>query len=426
MAFKKHKMQIQACDTLNGYEHALLFGGSRSGKTTIAVRNMVLRGLKKPSTHLITRLHFNDTKRAIFYKTFPDIMEMCFPEVKYRWNKQDWFVEFETADRAGTSRIWLGGISDEKRSEKILGNEYSTILANECSQISHEAIILLRSRLAENSGLALRFYYDLNPSGKKHWSYQEFVEHRIPKTKEPFTLDHGHAVLNPYDNIDNLPPAYLKILESFPKRQKQRFLEGKYLSEVEGALWTDQMVSDALSVVAGEPVKTVIALDPSVSHNKDSDECGIIPCSIDEFDVGIVHDDLSGKYSTGSWAQRAVNAYHKYTANAIVAETNQGGDLVVDAIKAIDPTIKVVKVHASKGKFARAEPVSSFYEDTELSKPEVKHEKHMPELEEELTEWVPENSNCSPNRLDALVWGLTYLKLRKHERKVRAMVVPNG
>lgn len=417
--FAKTKKQVVACDTLNKFEHALLFGGSRSGKTFISLRNVILRGMKKTSTHLVTRLHFNDAKRAIYYKTFPDVVKMCFPGVKFHWNKQDWFVSFDSVE-GGESRIWLGGISDERRSEKILGNEYSTIFANEASQIPYESIIVLRSRLAENVGLPIKFYYDLNPVGKKHWSYQEFVEGLIPGEKIKTTLDCGYSILNPYDNIENLPPAYLKLLESFPRRQKDRFLNGKYLSEVEGALWTDQMVTDALALQVGEPTMTVVAIDPAVTSNSKSDETGIIVASKDDNERGIIHDDLSGKYKTGIWAQAAVNAYHRYDANCIVAEVNQGGDLVEDAIKNIDKNIKVIKVRASKGKFARAEPVSQLYEEEQLR---VKHAKRMPELEEQLTEYVPATSKKSPDRLDALVWALTHLMLRKNERQVRAYTV---
>lgn len=417
--FVKHDKQIEACEILNNYEHALLVGGSRSGKTFIAIRNMILRGLKTPSTHLIVRLHFNDVHRAIYHKTFPDVVRLCFPGLKLKWNKSLWFVSFKS-EEGRQSQIWLGGISDGDAAEKILGNEYSTILANEVSQIPYESIILLRSRLAENSGLPLRFYYDLNPVGKKHWTYQEFILGLIPGEKTKTELDCGHTFLNPEDNKENLPEAYLKLLDTFPKRQRQRFKEGKYLSEIEGALWTDVMVSTARARQVGDIVMTVIAIDPAVTNNKDSDETGIIPCSIDEFGAGIIHDDLSGKFSTGVWAQRAVNAYHQYEANAIVAEVNMGGDLVEDAIKNIDPTIKVVKLRASKGKFARAEPVSQLYEK---GQEKIRHDKHMPELEEQLTEYVPLNSKKSPDRLDALVWGLTYLMLRKKERNVRVMVV---
>ena len=167
--------------------------------------------------------------------------------------------------------------------------------------------------------------------------------------------------MNPIDNMDNIDEGYIRMLENMSKRQRQRFLEGMFLSDVEGALWSDQMVMEAKLRQHGTPVKTVIAVDPAVSNEEDSDETGIHAISIDEFGEGIVHEDLSIKASTRTWAQRAVNAYYTYEANEIVAETNQGGDLVVDAIHAIDPKIKVVKVHASKGKFARAEPVANFH-----------------------------------------------------------------
>lgn len=420
--FKKHAKQKLLCAMMNTKEHALAYGGSRSGKTTAFVRQIIIRGLKKSSKHLITRLHFSDCKRAIYHETFPKVIDMCFPDLKgkIKWNKQDWYVEFPSQD-GGKSQIWLGGISDEKQSEKVLGNEYSTIFANEVSQIPYESIITLRSRLAENSGLNLRFFYDLNPCGKSHWTYQEFVLGVIPKEKTPCLLDTGYAVLNPLDNVTNLPKGYIRNLEAMPKRQKLRYLEGKYLSEVEGALWTTEMCEWAKTVKAAEPKLTVIAIDPAVTNNKDSDETGIIAASVDEFNTGIIHGDYSGKYSTGTWAQKAVNLYHKYEANCIVAEVNQGGDLVSDAIKAIDPSVRVVKVRASKGKFARAEPISGLYEETQLR---VRHEKHMPELEEQLTEYVPLTSKKSPDRLDALVWALHYL-LFKDKNEVRAYIA-NG
>jgi len=119
------------------------------------------------------------------------------------------------------------------------------------------------------------------------------------------------------------------------------------------------------------------------------------------------------------WAQAAVNAYHKYNANFIIAESNQGGDLVKDAIHNIDPDIPVRLIHAKKGKFSRAEPVSELYECEEGQVPKVCHPYHLPELETELTEWVPFLSKRSPNRLDALVYAITHL-LIKRTRKIRA------
>ena len=415
-SFRKTDKQIEACNVLNKNTHALLYGGSRSGKTTIAVRNVLLRALKKKSRHLITRFRFNHAKTSIWHDTFPKVIEMCFPGVDFHYNKSDFFLSVEPQNSfGGESQIWLGGVDDKERIEKILGNEYSTIYANETSQIKYEAITTLRTRLAENSGLPLRFYYDLNPCGKKHWTYQEFIQGLIPGTKEKHVLNCGHMVLNPFDNAANLPEEYLRILESLPKRQRQRFLDGIFLNDIEGALWTDQMLSAAKARAPGEIIKTVISVDPAVTNQENSDETGIVVASLDEFADGIVEEDLSGKYSTNTWAQRVVNAYWEYEANEVVAEVNQGGDLVEDAIKTIDPRVKVVKVRASKGKFARAEPVSALYEQGKVS-----HVKELPDLESQLTEWVPLNSKKSPDRLDAMVWALTHLMLRENERTVRA------
>lgn len=413
--FIKTSRQIDACEILNHHEHSMLYGGSRSGKTTIIVRNIILRAMKTPSRHLMARFRFNHAKMSLWYDTIPKVMKMCFPGVRWTENKSDWFITLHLGtDAEGnklTSEIWLGGVDDKDRVEKILGNEYSTIYLNECSQINYEAVTMLHTRLAENSGLKLRFYYDCNPPGKKHWTYQMFVEGKIPGTQDNHKYNCEYLLLNPGDNTDNLPEAYIRILESLPKRQRDRFLHGLFLTDIEGALWTDAQISEAKVKPSTIVVKTVIAVDPAVTNNDTSDETGIVPCSIDDTGDGIVHDDWSCKASTQTWAQRVVNCYYAYDANYVVAETNQGGDLVIDAIKNIDPTIKVVKVHASKGKFARAEPVQQLYEQGK-----IRHEKECPLLEAEMTEWVPEDSSGSPNRIDALVWGLSHLMITKQTR----------
>ena len=400
-AFKKTDKQKDLTALQIAVVFAMAYGGSRSGKTFITLRNIIIRACKVKSRHLVARLHFNHVKQSVVLDTLPKMMDICFPNLPYKINKQDWYMTLPNG-----SEVWFGGLDDKERVDKILGNEYSTIFLNECSQLSWDAVTTVMSRLAEKTSLVNKMFFDCNPVGQKHWTYTVFILGEDPKTKEPianFEL-YGNMQINPVDNLVNLPALYIKMLEGLPKRQRKRFLEGRFLKDVEGALWTDEMVEAAKSRKQGEVIKTVVAVDPSVSHNPDSDECGIVVCSSDENRDGIVHEDLSGKYSTKTWAQRVVNAYHKYDANCVVAEVNQGGDLVKDVIQNLDSTIKVVTVHASKGKFARAEPISMLYEQNRIS-----HEKEMLELETEMTEWVPENTKESPNRIDALVWGLTFL-----------------
>ncbi len=399
--FKKTEKQRQLTLLQTAFIFVMAYGGSRSGKTFLTLRNIVIRASKVKSRHLVARFRFNHVKQSIVLDTLPKMMELCFPNLPYKINKQDWFMTLPNG-----SEIWFGGLDDKERVDKILGNEYSTIFLNECSQMSWDAVTTVMSRLAEKTSLVNRMFFDCNPVGQKHWTYTVFMLGQDPKTKEPianFEL-YGNMQINPIDNLANLPEMYIKMLEGLPKRQRKRFLEGRFLKDVEGALWTDEMVEAAKAKTQGQPIKTVIAVDPSVSHNPTSDECGIVVCSVDENREGIVHKDLSGKFSTKTWAQRVVNAYYAHDANCVVAEVNQGGDLVKDAIQNLDSTIKVVTVHASKGKFARAEPISMLYEQGKVS-----HEKEMLELEAEMTEWVPENTKESPNRIDALVWGLYYL-----------------
>jgi phage terminase large subunit-like protein len=165
----------------------------------------------------------------------------------------------------------------------------------------------------------------------------------------------------------------------------------------------------------GAYVRTVVAVDPSVSANANSDACGIMVVSLDEEGNGIVEADYSGVMSTMAWATLAVKACRAYECDDIVIETNQGGTLCVDAIKNVPggSGIKVHMVHASKGKQARAQPVQCLYEQGKIV-----HCDGLQELEEELTNWVPMGNMPSPNRLDALVWGLTHLMLRNTRKRI--------
>lgn len=413
--FKRTDKQIEATKLAKMCKYLMLFGGSRSGKTFTLVRNVIIRAASEPnSKHLIARLHFTNAKRAIAQETLPEVNKKCFPDLPIHLNKTDWVFTLPNG-----STIWIAGTETGPRLEKILGTEFSTIYFNECSQfLDYDIILKLLTRLAEKNSLKNKAYFDCNPPGKKHWTYQLFFEHKQPIGGEPipYPEEYGHLIMNPTDNQENIDEDYIKMLKSQPKRHRERFLEGKFLSDIEGALWTDRMISAAKIKIPGEIVKTIVVIDPSVSDGKDSDECGMHVISLDENGEAVVQKDLSLKASTKTWAETAVNAYYEYEANEIVAEVNQGGDLVEDAIKAVDPKVVVKKVRASKGKKARAEPVAALYE---LGK--VSHAETMPETEAELTEWVPDKNMRSPNRLDSLVWGITWLMLAKNKRNVRVL-----
>ena len=198
----------------------MLFGGSRSGKTFLLVRNVVMRALKAPkSRHAIFRFRFNHVKSSVVQDTFPKVMELAFPGVSWELNKTDWYVELPNG-----SQVWFAGLDDKERTEKILGQEYATIYLNECSQIPYGSVGIAITRLAQrvtqqvdgldDKPLKPRMYYDCNPPSKAHWSYQVFVMKRDPETKQnlPKPDDYASFQINPQDNAANLSDGYLDTL----------------------------------------------------------------------------------------------------------------------------------------------------------------------------------------------------------------------
>lgn len=395
-----NKTQESALKIMLTHVFTLLFGGSRSGKTFIIILFMLVRALKRKSRHVILRYRFSHVKTSIVYDTFPKVCNLF--KISYNLNKSDWFVTLENG-----SEIWFGGLDDKERTEKILGNEYSTIFLNESSQISYDSFTIVKTRLAENSGLPLRMICDENPPAKSHWSYQVFILKHDPEVLDisvplPDAEDYASMQINPNDNIINIPEAYLKILNSLPKSKRERFLDGEFADFVKGALWNKDMIKHV--PVSPKLVDIVVAIDPSVTEKSTSDPTGIIVSGKDLEGNGYVLEDLSGIYSPKGWAETAVNAFHRYNADCIVAERNQGGDMVKHTIKTVDKYIRVELVWAAKGKRKRAEPVSALYEDGIIF-----HVGMFPDLEFQMVSYTGEEGEKSPNNFDAMVWGFNYL-----------------
>ena len=131
--FSKTLKQAEACKLMRDSKHTMLFGGSRSGKTFIIIRQIILRALKKTSSHLIVRHRFNHAKTSIVMDTFPDVMALCFPHVPHEYHSLDGYYSIRNI-HGEESQIWIAGADSKDRSEKALGNEYSTIYLNEWQQ----------------------------------------------------------------------------------------------------------------------------------------------------------------------------------------------------------------------------------------------------------------------------------------------------
>jgi predicted phage terminase large subunit-like protein len=397
----------------------MLFGGSRSGKTFLLIRNIVIRALKAPDTrHVIFRFRSNHIKASIYLDTFPKVMRLLFPDIEYIPHVQEMYIELPNG-----SQIWFGGLDDKERTEKILGMEFITIYFNEVSQIPYESIMLALTRLAqlaiqeiedvEEKPLKLRAYYDCNPPTTNHWTYKVFIEKVDPETRLKIKNpeDYIYYKLNPVDNIDNLSPEYIRHLENMPARMRKRFLDGEYSDANPNALFPSNII-DRWRVIDGripDMVRVVIAVDPSGSgdaDNVDNDAIGIVVAGLGTDGNAYILEDCTVKAGPATWGNVATSAYDRHRADCIVAETNFGGAMVQQTINVARARTPFKAVTASRGKVVRAEPFSALYEQGK-----VRHVGMFVDMEDELADFSTHGyiGAKSPNSADALIWGLAEL-----------------
>lgn len=208
-----------------------------------------------------------------------------------------------------------------------------------------------------------------------------------------------------FENKDNLAESALAMLaERYEGTNLGRQeLYAEIIEDFDGALWTPQLIDEARTNEDKTLKQIVIAVDPAVTANPNSDETGIIVCGKDFNNEYYILEDLSGVHSADKWGRIVVNAFYEWEADRVICEVNNGGDLVERLIRNIDPNVPYRAVRATRGKILRAEPIAALYEQRR-----VHHVGAYPELESQMCSYTGE-TNSSPDRLDALVWGLTEL-----------------
>ena len=197
-------------------------------------------------------------------------------------------------------------------------------------------------------------------------------------------------------------------LESHRRTFEAQYMQRPRRFSEEGALWNEALIAAAHELqIRVEKSRSVIAIDPQATNSDESDETGIVAAS--SYGGGdakqfTVDGDYSGKFSPAGWAKKSMQAAEQHGADAIVIETNQGGDMAESTLRNAGYKGRVIRVHANKGKFARAEPISALYEQGRVA-----HRGALYALENQLMEYVPTTAKKSPDRLDAMVYALTEL-----------------
>ena len=216
-------------------------------------------------------------------------------------------------------------------------------------------------------------------------------------------ITRGHTLANKA----NLPESFLKfILGKYEgTRLGRQELAGEILDDNPNALWQRAKIDELRVRKCPDLSRIVVGVDPEATSGENSAETGIIVAGIAPVETkihGFVLDDMSIKATPSGWANAAITAYYKHKADLIIAEDNNGGEMVEYTIRSLDDRVPVKRIHASRGKYTRAEPISALYEQGK-----VHHVGFFPELEDQMCEWTV--GGKSPDRLDAMVWAITEL-----------------
>jgi PBSX family phage terminase large subunit len=350
--------------------------------------------------------------------------------IKFRGHKTSSGNQTAKLKSLANIAIWVFEEAEEMPSE----DEFDKIKFSLRKRGFKIKVVLAFNPTDVHSWIYKRFFQNANTTGKDLWK-----DSALPKqyhNKEDIPDDYNGII----DGILYVSTSYLGNLkcldESFmtdAERMKrnnlakyENVLLGWWLRDMEGALWNNEMIeaARAMKVDRKDLVKIVVSVDPTVGSEEDIDDCGIVAMGKTADDRYLIIRDKTDVLTPLQWANATISLYNALDCNYIVAEINQGGDLVEMTIRNAQNigdknALKVVKVRATKGKLRRAEPVAALYEAGKVA-----HESGLEELEKEMRTYTGDPSQPSPGRLDALVWGLTDLaELAKPAMKIRKLGV---
>ena len=377
----------------------LITGGRGSGKSwTLA---LFLLNLTYQKGHVILFTRY--TLVSAFISIIPEFLDKI--EIMGKVNDFE-VTQSEIINKLTGSKILFRGIKTSSgvntaNLKSIAG--LSTWVIDEAEELTDPDVfdkVDLSIRAKENFN---RVILVMNPAYKSHWIYNDFVK----KKRSDTTYIHTTYLDNKINLSDSFVQAAEKTKRENPARYEHLFL-GTWLDDADGMLWNRAIIAKTRISEAPNLSRIIVAIDPAVTANMNSDETGIIVVGKDSEGFGYVLEDLSGKYSPNHWAKVANDAAFRWNADCIVAEKNQGGDMVEAVLKSQGTNFRIKLVTATKGKYVRAEPVYSLYEQGQIY-----HVGSFPILESQMVTFDPDKGK-SPDRVDALVWGLTELMVKNN------------
>ena len=380
------------------------FGKTRSGVEW--VREQVKGGVKRIAAVAST----NSDIERVMVKGESGFLSVCWKGDKTYAGKKMGFHEWSPTKRTLT---WENGAQvkffSAEEPERLRGPQFELAWCDETAAWNKDIDTWQMLQFCMRLGKHPRIMVTTTPKPTK--LIRQIL--KDPKT----TITTGST----FDNSANLAKTYLTAVKEQYEgtRLGKQELYAEVLEEAQGALWTTAMLDEASVKLDDVPdlSRIVVALDPAVTSNAESDMTGIVVAGIDVNGIAYVLGDYTDRLSPQGWASKAIELYHLHQADRIVAEVNQGGDMVKTTIHGEDDTVPYKAVRASRGKFARAEPISALYERglvKHVANP--KDEASLNELEIQMRTWEPLGSIGSPDRLDALVWAITDLSLNGYTK----------
>lgn len=424
----------------------LAYGGSGGGKSFFWVDVTVERAQRAPgSRHAIFRLTRNSCEKTLFDKTLHEVLDKAWPGLKEQCiiSQSTMTVEFPNG-----SKIFFDGL-DENRMTKVLGDEFNTIWINECNEdgLSYHQVSTLLSRLRARTEtidgkiLKNKMFFDCNPRFYSDWEYKAFIQKVNPEDGDALhNSDQWIAFkMNAEANQANLHEDYIESLMAGSASSRRRYVTGEWSDENQNALFTEGLfrdhripldradydtpkkVLDFLPTYADGIMlnRVTVSVDPAVTADPKSDLSGITVQGLAEDGHVYVLGDYSLRGTPDQVCAAVVKAYKEWGASRVIMEKNQGGLWLESTMRSHFPNVPLKFVSATAttgGKASRAEPVSAQYE-----RGMIHHVGTHKELEAQMCDFgSPASRRKSPDRMDAVVWGITELMDLGHEKKMPA------